>query len=40
MRIGAGSQVGGDDAVTLVGLQARLPDGAVIEAGGRYPDEG
>ena len=41
--IGRDAQVGGDGSgksdVALVGMRVRLPDGHVIVAGGRYPDE-
>ena len=39
VRIGRDARVGGDDAVTLVGLRAQVPEGGVIAAGGRFPDE-
>lgn len=39
VRVGKGAHVGGDGDVTLVGLRARVPDGAVLPAGSRYPDD-
>ena len=39
VRIGRDARVGGDDAVTLVGLRARVDEGRVIAAGDRYPEE-
>jgi glucose-1-phosphate adenylyltransferase len=37
--IGRDASVGGDGDVALVGVRARVPDGHIIAAGGRYPDE-
>jgi len=39
VRIGRDARVGGDGAVTLVGLRAQVPSGEVIAAGSRCPDE-
>ncbi len=39
VTVGAGAQVGGDGELTLVGLQAKVPDGAVLPGGSRYPDD-
>ena len=39
VRVGRDARVGGPDAVTLVGLDAQLPEGSVVEAGGRFPEE-
>jgi glucose-1-phosphate adenylyltransferase len=39
VRIGSGSHIGGEDAVTLVGLRAEVPAGARLAAGSRFPDD-
>ncbi|SCX38951.1 glucose-1-phosphate adenylyltransferase [Klenkia marina] len=38
--VGRGAVVGGDGDVTLVGLAARLDDGAEVPAGARHPEQG
>jgi glucose-1-phosphate adenylyltransferase len=39
VTVGAGAHVGGAGDLTLVGLQADVPDNAVLPAGSRYPDD-
>lgn len=38
VEIGADARIGGDGDIALVGGQARLPAGASVAAGGRYPE--
>jgi len=39
VRVGPNATVGGAGDLAMVGLRASVPDGAVVEAGGRWPTE-